>query len=41
MPNNAELTTGFIKAWTDLDLKAIMDYFTEDAVYTNSVPPEY
>lgn len=35
MRNNADITTGFIKAWTDLDLDAIMDHFTEDAVYTN------
>lgn len=35
MPNNAAITTGFIKAWCDLDVEAIMDHFTEDAVYTN------
>ena len=35
MSNNAGITTEFINAWTDLDLDAIMDYFTEDAVYTN------
>jgi limonene-1,2-epoxide hydrolase len=35
MANNADITTGFIRAWCDLDLEAIMDHFTEDAVYTN------
>ena len=35
MSNNADITTGFINAWCTLDLDAIMDYFTEDAVYTN------
>ena len=35
MSSNADITTGFINAWCALDLDAIMDYFTEDAVYTN------
>ena len=35
MPSNADITTGFVKAWCDLDIDAIMDHFTEDAVYTN------
>ena len=35
MSNNAAITTDFVNAWTALDLDAIMDFFTEDAVYTN------
>ena len=35
MSNNAAITTSFIKAWCDRDLDAIMDHFTEDALYTN------
>ncbi|MEH6569095.1 MAG: limonene-1,2-epoxide hydrolase family protein [Halioglobus sp.] len=35
MSSNADITTGFINAWCALDLDAIMDYFTEDAIYTN------
>ena len=35
MSSNADITTGFINAWCALDLDAIMDYFTENAVYTN------
>ena len=35
MASNADITTGFINAWCARDLEAIMDYFTEDAVYTN------
>lgn len=28
MPNNAAITNSFIKAWSDLDLDAVMDHFT-------------
>ena len=35
MPSNADITRGFIKAWCDLDLEAIMEHFTDDALYTN------
>ncbi|MEH6550727.1 MAG: limonene-1,2-epoxide hydrolase family protein [Pseudomonadales bacterium] len=35
MINNTDITNSFIKAWCDLDIEAIMDHFTEDAVYAN------
>jgi limonene-1,2-epoxide hydrolase len=35
MPSNSDITHGFIKAWCDLDLDAIMSHFTDDAAYTN------
>ena len=39
MSGNADITDGFIKAWCDRDLDAIMEHFTEDAVYIN-IPME-
>jgi limonene-1,2-epoxide hydrolase len=35
MPSNADIITGFMKAWGELDLDKIMDHFTEDAAYAN------
>ena len=35
MSNNARITTDFINAWTAMDVDAIMEFFTEDAVYIN------
>jgi limonene-1,2-epoxide hydrolase len=35
MSNNSDIITGFNQAWSNRDLDAIMDYFTEDAAYTN------
>ena len=35
MSNNADITNGFIAAWCALDLEGIMEYFTDDAIYTN------
>ncbi len=32
---NSNITTAFIDAWETLDVDAIMDFFTEDAIYTN------
>lgn len=35
MPNNSEIITAFIAAWHSRDVAKIMEFFTEDAVYTN------
>ncbi|MCB1688442.1 MAG: nuclear transport factor 2 family protein [Halioglobus sp.] len=35
MPGNAQIIDGFIQAWNNLDMEAIMDHFTEDAEYAN------
>ena len=35
MSSNADIITGFMKAWGELDLDKIMDHFTEDAAYAN------
>lgn len=35
MASNADITSAFMKAWCDLDIDTIMDYFTDDAVYAN------
>ena len=35
MANNAHTVDGFMRAWDNLDLDAIMDHFTEDAAYAN------
>ena len=35
MPSNSDLIDGFMQAWRDLDLDAIMNHFTEDAAYAN------
>ena len=33
--DNVDLITRFCAAWTDYDIEAILDYFTDDAVYHN------
>lgn len=33
--NNADITTDFIDAWTQMDLERILSHFTDDAVYIN------
>lgn len=35
MSSNTDITTEFFNAWCALDLDAIVDFFTEDAVYAN------
>jgi limonene-1,2-epoxide hydrolase len=35
MPSNSDLIDGFMQAWRELDLDAIMNHFTENAVYAN------
>lgn len=35
MSNNASITSAFIDAWKRLDVEAILDFFTDDAVYIN------
>ena len=35
MSQYEEITARFIKAWSDMDVDAILDFFTEDAEYAN------
>jgi limonene-1,2-epoxide hydrolase len=35
MASNSEIIEGFIQAWNNLDVDAVMDYFTDDAEYAN------
>ena len=35
MSANTDLIDAFVAAWADKDLDRILDFFTEDAVYTN------
>jgi limonene-1,2-epoxide hydrolase len=35
MSSNAAITQDFIKAWTDMNIDKLMEFFTDDAVYTN------
>ena len=35
MSNNADITTDFTAAWSARDVDRIMEFFTEDAEYTN------
>lgn len=35
MSNNSEIINEFVRSWADKDVDKILDYFTEDAVYTN------
>ncbi len=35
MTDNSKITQAFIEAWMAMDIDAILDFFTEDAVYIN------
>ena len=35
MPTNSDTVDAFVRAWSNLDLDAIMAHFTDDAAYAN------
>lgn len=35
MPSNSDITREFVNAWASKDVDAIVEFFTDDAVYTN------
>lgn len=39
MPSNEEVVRSFIAAWSRLDARELVDYFTEDGTYHNMMLP--